>query len=325
MNDEPVEDPHRRRVSPELLPFLDAFPVLVLDQPSDLRAARAFADDIVAMRQGVPLPDGVERLEVTVPGLPGAPPVRTLVYRRTGVIGQPILLYVHGGGMIIGGADLDDGRNALLCASTGWTILAPDYRNAPEARWPSAVEDCYAVLEWLDTPDAASMGIGCEHVVVSGESGGGGIAAGLALYARKRSNPRIAALGLSAPMLDDRTGEPGTTSELYGPYMWTAAMNQIAWSMVLGEGADTTHLPVPARENNLAGLPPTFIYVGQLDLFFHEALDWTRRLSDAAVPVELHVFPGAFHGFDQSPLGVAPADARSLMDKFFRRHLELAA
>jgi len=178
-------------------------------------------------------------------------------------------------------------------------VISVDYRLAPETRFPGALEDCYAALAWLHA-NAEDLGVDPARIAVSGDSAGGGLAAGLALLARDRHEYGIAFQHLVFPALDDRTAVRTDLSPLVGEFIWTQASNVYAWTSLLGEPPGGPHVSpyaAPARAEDLARLPPACIQVGGLDLFVDESVDYARRLAVAGVPCELHVYPGAPHGF----------------------------
>jgi triacylglycerol lipase len=153
--------------------------------------------------------------------------------------------------------------------------------------------------------NAAELGIDPARIAIAGESAGGGHAAALALHARDKvrqngSGPAICFQLLDAPMLDDRTGSSADPHPYTGHFVWTPERNRFGWHSLLGVepgGPDVPAAAVPARATDLSGLPPTFISVGALDLFLEEDMEFIRRLTRAGVPAELHVIPGAYHGF----------------------------
>ena len=156
-----------------------------------------------------------------------------------------------------------------------------------------------------------------------GESAGGGLAAALALLARDRGEYSIAFQHLIYPMLDDRTGTE-TPHPYAGEYLWTPANNMFGWSALLSVApgsAGVSPYAAAARAADLAGLPPAFIATGALDLFVEEDIEYARRLIRAGVPVELHVYPGAFHGFDLSPDARVAQEARRISVAALRRAL----
>lgn len=213
------------------------------------------------------------------------------LYRPAGAdAATPALLWIHGGGYVIGTAAQDD----LLCRrfvdELGITVAAVDYRLAPEHPYPTPLEDCYTALAWL----ARLPGVDAERVAIGGASAGGGLCAALALLARDRARVTPVFQVLVYPMIDDRSVGP----HLYHPghRLWDATSNKFGWRAYLG-GADPA-VAAPARRSDLAGLPPAWLGVGTLDLFHDEDLAYAERLRQAGVSCQVHVVPGAFHGFD---------------------------
>lgn len=207
----------------------------------------------------------------------------------------PALLWIHGGGYVIGQAAQDDVLCRRYADTLGATVVSVDYRLAPEHPYPAPVDDCYAALAWLTTLPSVDPA----RVAIGGASAGGGLAAALALTARDRGEIPLAAQLLVYPMIDDRTVER-TGLDNPGHRLWNQSSNRFGWRAYLG-GADP-EVAVPARRDDLAGLPPAWIGVGTLDLFHDEDLAYAARLRDAGVPCEVMVVEGAFHGFD----GIAP-------------------
>lgn len=207
----------------------------------------------------------------------------------------PGLLWVHGGGYLIGSAAQDDAMCRRFARELGATVAAVDYRLAPEYPYPIPLEDCYAALTWL----ANLPGVDPNSVAIGGASAGGGLTAALALLVRERGEVALAAQLLVYPMLDDRSA---TQQGLDDPNhrVWTQSANAYGWTSYLGDANPAA--AVPARQTDLSGLPPAWIGVGTLDLFHDEDLAYAERLTAAGVPCEVEVVPGAFHGFD----GIAP-------------------
>ncbi len=241
---------------------------------------------------------------IAVDGPPDAPPVRVLAYRPTGAHGTlPALLHIHGGGFVIGAPEMADPENRRLATTLNCAVYSVDYRLAPETRFPGALDDCYATLSYLNA-HADALQIDPDRVGVLGESAGGGLAASLALLTRDRGEFPLAFQHLIFPMLDDRTCTHADPHPYAGEYVWTHANNVFGWSAWLGDApgrADVSPYAAAARASDVAGLPPTFISVGALDLFLEENLEYARRLMRAGVPLELHVYPGAFHAFQLAP------------------------
>jgi acetyl esterase/lipase len=312
----------RPLVDPELAPFLEFMPSVELSEamlPAMREAAVSFPFDPA-------LAEPVVQTVRTIPGPPGAPDVSVTCYRPKDAQGPlPCILHIHGGGFVLGNAAQMQGPHLALTASLGCAIVSVDYRLAPEAPFLGSVEDCYAALAWLNAhPDI--VGVDVARIGVMGESGGGGLAAALALLVRDRGDYRLAFQHLIYPMLDDRTSAAGAPdiNPYAGEFVWPHASNRFGWRALLGAepgGEDVSPYASPARAKDLAGLPPTFISTGALDLFVDEDLEYGRRLIRAGVPLELHVYPGAFHAFDFAPAADVSIRARRDSEASLKRRL----
>ncbi|WP_297732192.1 alpha/beta hydrolase [Mycobacterium sp.] len=230
----------------------------------------------------------------------GAPPgvevitlgsgVGVRLFRPAGVTEPaPALLWIHGGGYVLGTAQQDDALCRRFSSRLGMTVASVEYRLAPEHPYPAPLEDCYSALTWLADLPAVDR----NRVAIAGASGGGGLAAALALLARDRGEVSPAFQVLAYPMLDDRSS---ATAANPNHRLWSTRSNDFGWTAYLG-GADP-RVAVPARRDDLSGLPPAWIGVGTHDLFYDEDLAYAQRLIDAGVPCHVEVIPGAFHGFD---------------------------
>jgi len=248
----------------------------------------------------IPLPAGV--VERLVPARGKTPPVNVFVIgaeRDSAASPRPAILHIHGGGFIAGSARTDLRSLKGLSDRLGCVIVSVEYRLAPAVPFPGSLEDNYSALRWLHD-EAPRLGVDPRRIALLGESAGGGHVAMLAIAARDRGEVPIRFQALVYPMLDDRTGSSRPVPRNHGTLVWTPADNRKGWAGLLGQPAGLAHVPagsVPARVASLAGLPPTFIGVGGIDLFVDEDIDYARRLTDAGVPTELLVVPGAFHGF----------------------------
>ena len=294
---------YRHLVRQELLPGLDIYPTIEL-KPEHVLARRAQSNATVFGWAEAPLPDGLARSERFIPGPEGAPDVRVLIYSPAGrSTPRPALLHIHGGGYLFGVPEINDVANRRIALALDCVIVSVDYRLPPEATYPGPLEDCYAALSWL-FGQAESLGVDPKRIGVAGESAGGGLAAALCLLARDRGEIPICFQALTAPMIDDRTGSSIDAPPHTGEFVWTPGLNRLGWSFMLGKdpgGGDVSPYAAAARAENVSGLPPTFLYVGALDLFVLENIDYARRLVAAGVPTELHVYPGAYHGFEIAP------------------------
>jgi acetyl esterase/lipase len=250
-------------------------------RPSTLKVVRA-----LSALTGLRRPGDVEVLTL-------AYGVGVRLYRPTGVeLPAPALLWIHGGGYVMGTAQQDDGLCRKFAHALGVTVASVDYRLAPEDPYPTPLEDCYSALAWL----AALPAVDPARVAIGGASAGGGLAAALALLARDRGEIGLVHQLLVYPMLDDRTVDRSARDDP-GHRLWNQASNSFGWACYLGD-ADRD-VAVPARHDDLSGLPPAWTGVGTNDLFHDEDLAYAERLNEAGVPCHVEVVPGAFHGFDQ--------------------------
>lgn len=269
----------------------------------DLIASRRQAAASSALSDEEVRRNGTFRLhELTVPGPPAAPEVPLLVCVPTDGAGRrPVVYNTHGGGMVAGHprtreliGELDRAE-ALGCA-----VVAVDYRLAPEHPHPAPIEDCYAGLTWL-AEHAAELNCDPDRIMLSGNSAGGALAAGLALLARDREGPAVSGVLLQFPMLDDR-GDSASARQMERVGLWDGLSNRTGWEALLGEergGSAVSCYAAPARAEDLSGLPPMFIEVGSVEALRDEAVAFASRIWAAGGDAELHVWAGAFHSFDE--------------------------
>jgi acetyl esterase/lipase len=283
-------------LDPEIAAFLATLPF-------DVGAALGSMNDdtIDVMRQAfnaVPeleLSDEVSREWVPVPDTEG---VMVRVHRPIGSsAGRPCLVWMHGGGLVLGTAAGDDARFDEWCRKFDIVGVSVEYRLAPEAKYPGPLDDCYASLRWVHD-NAASLGVDPTRIGIGGASAGGGLAAGLGLLARDRGEVAVAFQLLIYPMIDDRQV---TISSAWVDPIWPPSANTYGWTAYLGDAKGGPDVPIyaaAARATDLAGLPPTYVCVGALDGYSDEDIEYAVRLRHAGVPTELHVYDGAPHGFD---------------------------
>ena len=207
-------------------------------------------------------------------------------------------LYMHGSGMICSSVDIYDVPVARYVSATGVPILSVAYRKAPEFPAPIPVTDAYVGLQWL-VRHASELGVDPDRIAVMGDSGGGGVAASLAIYARDHGGPAIAKQILIYPMLDDRNTTPDPELTPFTP--WTYDDNITGWGALLGSkvgGPDVSPYGAAARLDDFTGLPPAYLEVGELDIFRDECIAYAQGLLAAAVSTELHVHPAVPHAFE---------------------------
>ena len=264
-------------------------------------AARAASRKMVlAMQSKMPVIKGIVSEDRKIPGTSGAPEVAIRIYRpekQTGIL--PSLLWIHGGGYVFGDIDQEDYSARQFALAGECAVVSVEYRLAPEHPYPAPVEDCYAALKWL-AANANKINIDPSRIATGGASAGGGLAAGLALLARDRNEVKTFFQLLIYPMINDGNITP-PGENLPDALFWTRASNLAGWRCYLGcepgKGGISCYAAA-FRATELAGLPPAYIAVGDIDLFAEEDVEYARRLINAGVPTELHVYPGGPHAFD---------------------------
>ncbi|MEU5910521.1 alpha/beta hydrolase [Micromonospora sp. NPDC047527] len=270
--------------------------------------------------------DGAFEIEERkVPGPAGAPDISLLICRPVGVTTPvPVVYHTHGGGMVAGShrsteliGELDRAQALSLA------VVSVEYRLAPEHPDPAPVEDCHAGLLWL-ADHAGSLGLDPDRIVLSGNSAGGALAAGLALLARDRSGLRPKGQLLQFPMLDDRCASD-SCRQLSRVGLWDGLSNEAGWTALLGERRGTPSVScyaAPARATDLSGLPPAFIEVGSVEALRDEGIEYASRIWRAGGQAELHVWSGAFHSFDEwVPTATVSRNAQQARIGWLRRVL----
>jgi acetyl esterase/lipase len=290
----PTSSEIQSRLNPDIREALAAnpFPPIRADTLQATRASR------YSQVNEADLSSAVTRRSLTVPGPEGAPEISLRIHRPADATGPlPCLYWMHGGGLVMGSSIQDDVRFDRWCVRHNFMAVSVEYRMAPETMYPGAIEDCYAGLRWLFA-HAEELEVDVTNVGIGGASAGAGLAAALSLVARDRGGPTISSQLLIYPMLDDRMT---TDSSAWEVPIWPPSSNQFGWTAYLGNakgGPDVSPYAAPARATNLTGLPPAIILVGALDGFVDEDIRYAQQLNHAGVEVELHVYPGAPHGFD---------------------------
>jgi acetyl esterase/lipase len=248
----------------------------------------------------LPTVDGVTVRDFWVPSETEAHSVRVRLFQpEHAPHAVPTLLWLHGGGFVMGDPEIDEINNIAIVHDAGIAVASVDYRLAPRHRFPAPLDDCYTALSWLSR-EAGTLGVQPDRIAVGGSSAGAGLAAGLVLMAHDRQEVPVAFQMLLYPMLDDRT-VLRTDIDMSNVRLWDNNANRYGWSAYLGRdpgGTGVNPYAAPARRADLTGLPSTWMGVGTLDLFHDEDLAYAQRLIESGVACELHIVTGAYHGFD---------------------------
>lgn len=291
------------RIDPELMAPIQGFLMLTGGGINlrDIPGTRATLEQMAeALKDQLPVIEGVTTEDRQAPGPEGAPDVAVRIYQPAHrPVRLPALLWIHGGGYVLGSVAGDDLLTKHFATTAECVVVSVEYRLAPEHPFPAPVEDCYAALKWL-AAHADELGVDKSRIAIGGASAGGGLAAGLALLARDRAEVDVAFQLLVYPMIDDRNVAQASET-VPDTLLWSRENNLIGWRSYLGRepgGDGVSPYAAASRATDLTGLPPAYIPVGELDLFLNENIEYARRLLEANVPTELHVYRGAFHGFD---------------------------
>ncbi len=302
---------------PELAPLVPLMPTSSL---ADIDAARAGLETMLApLNQDVDT-TGVEVSDATVTADTGAVPVR--VYAPTGsapATGRPALLDIHGGGFALGTIDMEHTFATQVARELGAVVVTPEYRLAPEHPFPAGLDDCYAALVWLHD-HAANLGVDPARIAIGGQSAGGGLSAGLALLARDRGGPAVCFQFLGIPELDHRLETTSMRTFVDTP-MWNRPNAEISWQYYLGDATDVSPYASPAIAEDLRGLPPAYVTTMEFDPLRDEGILYALRMMEAGVSVELHAFPGTFHGSAMIPLAAVSRRSHAEVIDALRRGL----
>lgn len=229
----------------------------------------------------------------------------------------PGLLWIHGGGYAIGIPEQDISFIESFILASGCIVVAPDYINSTDAPFPAAFDDCYLSLLWL-SENGEKYGMRTDQIFVGGDSAGGGLCAAVTLKARDTGDVNIAFQMPVYPMLDDRMIT--VSSQNNDAPIWNTKSNEVAWKLYLGENYGTDNVSKytsPARETDYSGLPPTLTYVGTIEPFTDETVEYVNALKAAGVEVHFKLFDGCFHGFDLLSFTTPAKEARKfLIDGF---------
>ena len=277
-----------------------------LSDPAAIVAARS-GPGIAALLGTRPDRDDVDKRDEVVPGHDGGPDVVVRVYTPRSVAAPlPALLYIHGGGFLMGSvADMDIPCQDY-CGELGAVIVSVEYRLAPEHPYPAGLHDCYAALVWLHQ-QANALGVDVARVAVGGGSAGGGLSAAVALLARDLGGPALCFQFLQIPELDDRL-QTASMQQFVDTPLWNRPNAEWSWKHYLGElhgGDDVPYTAAPSRCQDLSGLPPAYVSTMEFDPLRDEGILYALALMRDGVQVELHSYPGTFHGSSLFPSAVA--------------------
>ena len=280
-------------IDPELAPLLEFLPE---GSFSDVEESRAFLAALVEPMNANVDTSGLEIVDREISGPDGPVPVR--VYAREGDApagGRPALLDIHGGGFVTGNIEMEHAFAVHVARELDAAVVVVDYRLAPEHPFPAGVEDCYSSLKWLHE-EAAALGIDPERIAVGGQSAGGGLAAATVLMARDRGGPPVCFQFLGIPELDHRL-ETASMRAFVDTPVWHRPAAELSWERYLGPDPGTVSpYASPAIATDLAGLPPAYVTAMEFDPLRDEGIVYALRMMEAGVSVELHTFPGTFHG-----------------------------
>jgi acetyl esterase/lipase len=271
-------------MDPELEPFIALFP------PADLSDPLSARKDLATLAASVPVPD-TTNMHIEDCTVPADPDVAVRIYRPREA--QGAIVWLHGGGFVMGTLDTEHAAAVWVAAGSGATVISVGYRLAPEHRFPAALDDVYAVLSWT-TAHAAELDIDPRRIAIGGHSAGGCLAAAVALRARDQHGPSICFQLLNQPGLDDRQETWSARNFTTTPWVTRDKITDM-WRHYLGSTPASPYA-APARAADLSGLPPAYIATAEFCPNRDEAMDYGLRLLQAGVPVELHQWPGTFHG-----------------------------
>jgi acetyl esterase len=266
-------------------------------QAMSVPEARAFVDSLRALAGDVEAVAHVE--DRSVPGPAGDIPVR--LYRPAENGPLPLLVYLHGGGWVIGGLEVYDGLCRSLANAAGCAVLAVDYRLAPEHKFPAPVDDCYAATSWA-VANAAALGADGARVAIGGDSAGGNLTAVVAQLARDRKGPTFRFQLLVYPATDVAYDTPSYRENATGYFLELDAMRWFYDHYLRSDADRADPRASPLRAADLHGLPPALVITAEFDPLRDEGEAYAARLREADVPVTLTRYHGMIHGF----FGMAP-------------------
>ncbi|MAK11097.1 MAG: alpha/beta hydrolase [Rhizobiales bacterium TMED83] len=300
-------------IDPDLLPGLERLAEagggfdLRADLDTARRASQARDDSLIAQLE---VPESIVQETVSVTSGDGHIIDLRICRPAKASAPLPVFYWMHGGGYVLGSARQGDAFTLRAAGALGMFAVSVEYRLAPETAYPGPLEDCYEGLAYL-VENATALNLDTGKIIIGGVSAGGGLCAGLGLLVRDRAAFSLLGQLLLYPMIDDRNIAPAS-DELPDTLVWTRAANLFGWQSYLGDLYGSDDIPIyaaAARAHDLSGLPPTYLPVGDLDLFLDENIAYAHKLMQVGTPTHFHVFPGAYHGFNgfaaEAPVSVA--------------------
>ena len=231
----------------------------------------------------------------------------------------PGVLWLHGGGFALGYPEQAEKYAKQLISASPCVVVAPDYRRSVEAPYPAALEDSYTALMWMKD-HAKELGVRDDQLMVGGDSAGGGLTAALTLFARDQGEVAIAFQMPLYPMVDDRMMSNSAMNNKMP--VWDSKSNHSAWKVYLGDLFGSHNVPeyaAPARAKDYQNLPPAVTFVGDLEPFRDETVQYVENLRKAGIPVQFKVFKGCYHAFDQlNPKANVTREALTLLVEAYR-------
>jgi len=277
----------------ELVPLLPT--VSDLSSIDEIRAGRAARSEL--FQNATTNRDDIAKRDARAPGREGDPAVPVRIYTpKSGAGPRPCVYEIHGGGFLMGDIEMMDAWCQNTAAQLEAVVVSVEYRLAPEHPFPAGIEDCYAGLCWT-AANAADLDIDPDRLAIAGQSAGGGLAAATALLARDRGGPALCFQLLEVPELDDRL-ETNSMRAFQDTPLWNRPNAIWSWRHYLGADhtGEVSPYAAPARAKDLSGLPPAYVSTMEFDPLRDEGIEYALRLMHAGVSVELHSFPGTFHG-----------------------------
>jgi len=312
----------RYSFDPELAAFAEMLPTQDI---ADVAQARAGLAALIAPLNASVDTSGIVITDHEVPRADGAGAILVRVYAPEGNAssgGRPALLDIHGGGFCVGDIEMEHNFCAGVARELGVVIATPEYRLAPEHPFPAGVDDCYATLQWLHA-QAATFGLDSTRIGVGGQSAGGGLAAATVLLARDRGGPAVCFQFLGIPELDHRL-ETASMRAFVDTPMWHRGNAELSWRFYLGpDPGPVSPYASPAIAEDLSGLPPAYVTTMEFDPLRDEGILYALRMMEAGVSVELHSFPGTFHGSAALPTAAVSRRASHELLVALRRGLRV--